>query len=125
MGPSAVTKGHPEPWPQGRRTVLGYLPEPPSAEHQGVVTKQSEQRFSSASPVPGDTWSMMHVHARACVCVCVVRAHTYVCVCALGFAELQSLSILEPKTWRCQCSCPRRYFILEEKLSLVCSLYLG
>ena len=81
MGPSAVTKGHPEPWPQGRRTVLGYLPEPPSAEHQGVVTKQSEQRFSSASPVPGDTWSMMHVHARACVCVCVWCVHTHMCVC--------------------------------------------
>lgn len=72
------------------------------------------------------------VHARVCVwcvhahvCVCGVCTHICVCVCVLWFAELQSLSILEPKTWRCQCSCPRRYFILEEKLSLVCLLYLG
>lgn len=78
-----------------------------------MVTKQSKEQFSSTSLVPGDAWSVMH----ACVCVCVW--------CVLGFAELQSLSILEPKAWRCQCSCPRRYFILEEKLSLVCSLYLG
>lgn len=57
-----------------------------------------------------------------CECVRMVRAR--VCVCAPGLAELQSLCILEPKTWRCRCSCPRCCFILGEKLSLVCSLYL-
>lgn len=64
------------------------------------------------------------------LCVCV-RVHALcVCVrvraCPRTHAGLPSSSHCPhvSQTWRCRCFRPRHCFILEEKLSLVCSLYL-
>lgn len=102
--PRALAPGKADsPWLSARAALCRMLGRGHQAERAAV-------QFC----LPG-TWR--HMVRDACVCVCVW--------CVLSLAELQSLSILELKTWGCQCSCPRRYLILEEKLSLVCSLYLG
>ena len=99
---------------EGGQSLATCVSRPLQTLGRGHQAEQGAVQFH----LPG-TWRRPVCDACGCVCVCV-------CVwCVLGFAELQSLSILEPKAWRCQCSCPCRYFILEEKLSLVCSLYLG
>lgn len=110
--PRALAPGKADsPWLSARAALCGML-------GRGHLAERAAVQFR----LPG-TWR--HVVRDACVCVCGVCTHMCVCVCVLSLAELQSLSILELKTWGCQCFCPRRYFILEEKLSLVCSLYLG
>lgn len=77
------------------------------------------------SPVLKERLSKVHV-VRACVRACAVSS----CVCVharvrerLGLLNFSHLPNPEPETWRCRCSCPC-CFILEEKLSLVCSLCL-